>query len=247
MQIKIDTHSHTLVSGHAFSTIAEMANEAKNKGLDLLAITDHAPAMPGSTGMFYFQMLPMIERDFPKHYGLPILFGSEVNILNGNGDLDIPDSICRDLDLVIASIHPPCYDGTYSKEEITGAYIQVMNKGFVHIIGHPDDSRCLPDLEVLVKTAKKTRTLLEVNDSSMRIGSYREGARDNILRLLQLCKQYEVSIVTGSDAHIDGHVGNFKKTQEILALAQFPEELVATTDVKRLSEYVDLSRYSFEP
>lgn len=243
MNIKIDTHTHTLVSGHAFSTIAEMAAEAKRKGLDLLAITDHAPSMPGSTGIFYFQMLPMIERDFPKHYGIPILFGSELNILNSDGDLDLPDQVCKDLDLVIASIHPPCYSGSYSSNDITQAYINVMEKGFVHIIGHPDDSRCLPDLEVLVQTAKRTHTLLEVNDSSMRIGSYREGAVNNIRHLLELCKQYEVSIVTGSDAHIDGHVGNFVKTLELMSRVNFPEELVATTSLKRLNKFVDLSRY----
>ena len=54
MKIEIDTHSHTLVSGHAYNTIREMAQMAAEKGLKGLAITEHAPEMPGSTHLFYF-------------------------------------------------------------------------------------------------------------------------------------------------------------------------------------------------
>ena len=50
MKIEIDTHSHTLVSGHAYNTLREMAHMAAEKGLKGLAVTEHAPEMPGSTG-----------------------------------------------------------------------------------------------------------------------------------------------------------------------------------------------------
>ena len=52
MKFTIDTHTHTLVSGHAYNTIDEMAAFAFQKGVTHLAITDHAPKMPGSTGVF---------------------------------------------------------------------------------------------------------------------------------------------------------------------------------------------------
>ncbi len=48
MKIVIDTHTHTIASGHAYSTVLENALAAKNKGLELLCITDHAPEMPGA-------------------------------------------------------------------------------------------------------------------------------------------------------------------------------------------------------
>ena len=48
MRIELDTHTHTLASGHAYSTISEMIDAAAQKGLKLLGITEHAPAMPGS-------------------------------------------------------------------------------------------------------------------------------------------------------------------------------------------------------
>ena len=47
MNIEIDTHSHTLASGHAYNTIHEMAAAAANRGLKGLAITEHAVKMPG--------------------------------------------------------------------------------------------------------------------------------------------------------------------------------------------------------
>ena len=61
IKIEIDTHTHTLVSGHAYSTMKEMTQAAEEKGLKGLAITDHAPDMPGSTNIFYFQNLQVKE------------------------------------------------------------------------------------------------------------------------------------------------------------------------------------------
>lgn len=55
MKFIADTHSHTLASGHAYSTIKEMAAAAEAKGLKALAITEHAPKMPGTCGLFYFR------------------------------------------------------------------------------------------------------------------------------------------------------------------------------------------------
>lgn len=43
MDIVVDSHTHTIASGHAYSTILENALAAKNKGLKLLCTTDHAP------------------------------------------------------------------------------------------------------------------------------------------------------------------------------------------------------------
>ena len=48
MRVEIDTHTHTLASGHAYNTLNEMAQAAADKGLKGLAITEHAPEMPGT-------------------------------------------------------------------------------------------------------------------------------------------------------------------------------------------------------
>ena len=56
MKFTIDTHTHTLVSGHAYNTIDEMAAFAAEKGVTHLAITDHAPKMQDVQVFFIFQI-----------------------------------------------------------------------------------------------------------------------------------------------------------------------------------------------
>ena len=115
-----------------------------------------------------------------------------------------------------------------------------MKKPYVNIIGHPDDGRFPFDYETIVRTAKETGTLLEINNSSMRPQSSRKGTRENILTMLDLCRQYEVPVTTGSDAHVDVDAGNFTNVREVLDYCNFPEELVITTDWDRLKEFLGI-------
>lgn len=236
MKLIADTHAHTLASGHAYSTIREMAAAASEKGLQILALTEHAPKMPGSCSLYYFQNLSVLPE---KIYGVRMLYGAELNIMNPDGDLDLPEGLCQKLDLTIASIHPPCFGLEHTEKEITDAYVNVMNKPYVNIIGHPDDGRFKADYEILVKTAKETGTLLEVNNSSLRPNGFRKGTRENILTILDLCRQYEVPVTTGSDAHFDADAGNFGYIQEVLEYCAFPEELVVTGDVERVKPFLN--------
>ena len=41
IKIKTDTHTHTLASGHAYSTIEENLRAGKEQGLELVGTTDH--------------------------------------------------------------------------------------------------------------------------------------------------------------------------------------------------------------
>lgn len=236
MKIIADTHAHTLASGHAYSTIREMAAGAAEKGMQVLALTEHAPEMPGTCGLYYFQNLKVIPREMS---GIRMLFGAELNIMNTEGKVDLPEKVIKELDLVVASIHLPCFGDGYTKDEVTKAYVETMRKDYITIIGHPDDGRYPVDYEVLVKTAKETHTLLELNNSSLRPGSFRKGAREHMLTMLDLCRQYDVPVTTGSDAHVDADSGNFCYVQELLDFCAFPEELVATTDLKRLEPFLN--------
>ncbi len=242
MKLIADTHSHTLASGHAYSTIREMALAAKKKGMKALAITEHAPNMPSSCGLYYFMNLGVLPREM---YGVEMLFGTEANIMNPQGELDLPDHVLKDMDVVVASMHAPCFGEGHTMDEVMDAYLAVMRHPYVNIIGHPDDGRFKMDYERLVKAAKETRTLLELNNSSLRPQSFRVGTRENMLTMLDLCRQYEVPVTTGSDAHVDVDAGNFCYVQEILEYCNFPEELVLTTDLERLKPY--LNRYQARP
>ncbi len=235
MKIIADTHSHTLASGHAYSTITEMAQAAAQKGLEVLAITEHAPKMPGTCGLFYFQNLDVVPR---RINGVRLLMGAEVNIMDSDGNIDLPEKTCRELDIVVASVHPPCYGTEHTEKENIRAYVEAMKKPYIHIIGHPDDGRFSFDYETLVRTAKETGTLLELNNSSLRPQSSRVRARENMLTMLDLCKQYEVPVTTGSDAHVNVDAGNFCNVKELFSYCGFPEELVATTEIERLKQYI---------
>lgn len=79
MKIVLDTHAHTIVSGHAYNTIREMAQMAKEKGLEAFALTEHAPQMPGTCHEFYFQNLHIVPREM---YGVRLFMGVELNIMN---------------------------------------------------------------------------------------------------------------------------------------------------------------------
>ena len=124
MKFVVDTHSHTLASGHAYNTIQEMAVAAKEHGMEVICLTEHAPQMPGSCGNFYFQNLRVLPRE---RWGIHTLFGVELNILNEQGEIDLPQVLLPKMDVVIASVHLPCYHGEVSKEAFTKA---------VHTLGY---------------------------------------------------------------------------------------------------------------
>lgn len=234
----LDVHTHTLASGHAYSTINEMAKEAANKGIELLGITEHAPSMPGTCHLFYFENLHVVPREL---YGVKLLLGSEVNIMDYNGTLDLEDRVLKKLDLCIASIHPPCFtSGT--KEENTRAVIEVMKNPYISMIGHPDDGRFELDYEELVKAAKEYEVILEINNASVAPGSFRMNTRENDLIMLSYCKKYEVPVIMGSDAHIAYDIGNHQFAYDIIKEAQFPEELVLNSSPQRLLAMIQKRR-----
>lgn len=238
MKISVDTHSHTLASGHAYNTMREMAQAASEKGLEALALTEHAPEMPGTCCNFYFENLKVVPREM---YGVKLLLGTELNIMNADGDVDLSDGVLKRMDIVIASVHKPCFGLGHTKDEITSACVKAMQNPYINIIGHPDDGRFPVDFEVLVRTAKETGTLLEVNNSSLREDNARENARENLKIMLDLCKKYEVMISTGSDSHVDIDVGGFDLVLDVLKENEFPEELVATTSLEKIKPF--LNRY----
>lgn len=223
MNYLLDLHTHTLASGHAYSTITEMAHAAAMTGLDYLGITEHAPTMPGTCHEFYFMNLNAIPR---KMEGVKLLFGAELNILNENGDVDLADDVLSKLDITVASLHTPCMKPAGIKEN-TQAVLRAMENPYIDIIGHPDDGRYPLDYEAIVKAAKKYHTLLEINNASLTPGGFRQNTRGNDIQMLELCKAYGVPVVLSSDAHYADAVGKFPYAKEVIKAVQFPENLIA--------------------
>ena len=231
----LDLHTHTVASGHAYCSLREMAKAASEKGLEVLGITEHAPSMPGTCHKFYFNNLKVVPREM---YGIQLLLGSEVNILDAQGTVDLGQHTLSSMDVVIASLHTPCMKPA-SKLENTEAYLNVMKNPYVNIIGHPDDGRYPLDYEAVVQAAKETHTLLEINNNSLNPRCFRQNARENDLTVLRLCKQYGVSIIMGSDAHWMDDILDHGRAMELLVETDFPEELVVNTQKERLFKFIN--------
>ena len=236
MRVEIDTHTHTLASGHAYNTMNEMAKAAADKGLKGLAITEHAPEMPGTCHLYYFQNLRIVPR---KRFGIELLLGTELNIMNAEGKVDLSEDVLKTLDIAIASIHIPCFRDERTVENVTAAYENVMENPYVDIIGHPDDGRYNIDYEALVQGAREYGKVLELNNHSMDPDCNRENAVENDTIMLEYCKKYRVPVVMDSDAHFDLLIGEFDLARDLLTKLDFPEELVLNRSVDAVKKYVN--------
>lgn len=234
----LDTHTHTLASGHAYGTIRENAQAAAKRGLELLAITDHAPKLWGSCQTIYFQNLKVVDR---HAYDVELLMGVELNILDEQGNIDLPLRTLKQMDLTIASLHVPCITPG-SREFNTEACINAMKNPFVNILGHPDDPRYPVDYRALVQAAKEYEVLLELNNSSLRPGGSRKNARGFDAEMLKFCMEYQTPIVIGSDAHVDTDIGRHDEALELLKEIGFPEKLVVNRSVEELKKYANRFR-----
>lgn len=230
----MDLHTHTIASGHAYNTLYEMAKAASEKGLTVFGSTDHAPKMPGTCSDFYFINFKVIPRTI---YGVNVLMGSELNILDHTGRVDLRKGILEKLDYSIASIHQPCYkDSTVSQN--TSAYVGAIENPYVTIIGHPDDSRFPLDYDTVVSAASQNHKLLEVNSSSLHPLSTRLDAKENYKKMLERCIHYGASIVVNSDAHIVEDVGNHVRAYELLEEMNVPKELIVNSSIDRITPYI---------
>lgn len=236
MKIELDVHTHTIASGHAFSTLQEMVQAASEKGLKLLGITEHAPGIPGSCSPIYFRNLYVVPR---RMYGVDLLLGAEINILDCEGNIDMDEFYLNLLDLRIAGIHSLCYTGG-TPEENTHGMVQAIANPYIHIISHPGDGTAKLNFEPIVLAAKEHHTLLEINNSSLRPCRKKMDARDNNLEILRLCKRYEVPVILGSDAHISFDIATYDYALQLVGETEFPEELIMNTSVEKFKTYLNI-------
>ena len=137
MKYVIDLHTHTIASGHGYSTLKENIEYAKLNGIKILGMSEHAPALPGGPHPYFLQNYKCIPREYDE---LKLLCGVEANIIDLNGTLDVDIETLEMMEYCIASMHVPCVTpGT--REENTNAAIMAMCNPYVKILGHPDDAR----------------------------------------------------------------------------------------------------------
>lgn len=229
--ILADIHTHCIASGHGTQdTITDMARAAARRSLRVLGISDHAPATPGAADSSYFRNLLLAERN---RFGISLLYGAELNILNEKGDVDLEDALIQALDYAFISIHPPTFRAG-SVDANTDACIHAMKHPGVRFLGHPDDGRFPVDYERLLSAARTNRVYPEINNASLMPDAYRTDGRRNSMQILTLCKKMRLPVLLSSDSHGKGHVGDITYILPLLSECDFPRELIINHDLDML-------------
>ncbi len=231
MQIIADMHTHTNVSAHAHSSLAEMVQGAKQAGLAAIAITNHAPAMEDGAHQWHFANLNIVPR---KMDGIAVLRGVELNILPPAGGVDaIELKYMKNLDYVIASFHPPCFPPA-SREVHTLALENILHNPYVTTFGHLGTEDFAFDQEHIISQCNACGKIVEINNNSLAI---RRGSHGNCSSIAKLCMKYQVPVMVTSDAHIAHMVGKVGNAIQMLEEIGFPEELVINSSWDRLADY----------
>ena len=195
--LKGDLHSHTRASdGH--HTLKEMAQAARQAGLEYLAITEHSQRLTVAHGLDVQrlrQQCDEIDRLNESLQGITLLKGIEVDILE-DGALDLPDEVLAELDLVAAAVHSHFH---LSQRQQTERILRAMDHRHFSILAHPGGrligTREAYDVDMLriIRQARQRKCFLELNAHPDRLD-----LTDNHCRM---AKEEKVLIAIGSDAH----------------------------------------------
>ncbi|MGQ9571287.1 MAG: DNA polymerase/3'-5' exonuclease PolX [Thermodesulfovibrionales bacterium] len=199
--IKGDLHVHSKWSdgSHNFD---ELAEEARRRGYEYIAVTDHSKGLGIARGLTAERLLEQkkkLDALNKRLKGFRFLSGIEVDI-RSDGQLDLPDDILKNMDIVIASIHSGFKQ---SKEQLTKRLISAIKNPCVSVIAHPTgrligerDSYDI-DINEILKIAKENGTAFEINAYPLRLDFNDIYARK--------AKEMGIPLVIGTDAHLLSH------------------------------------------
>ncbi len=244
MNIEVDTHTHTVASGHAYSTLAENVAVASARGLKFLAITDHGPKMPGAAHFWYFLNMRVIPRIM---HGVGVLRGVEANIINFKGELDIDEEVHQHMDIVLASFHQPVISPA-TKNLHTDGIVRAMATGKIDVFAHGGNPAFPIDVDEVAGAAASYNVLVEINNSSFTTS--RPGSMKNCVALAEAVARHDGYLTFGSDAHIASKVGAFEECIHLIDTIGFPKDRILTrsgesflTFLKGKNKQVDLSEF----
>ena len=202
-----DVHMHThATDGH--NSIREMADAALERGLEYIAITDHSKNLAMTNGldaeraMEHVQRIRQVDREMEGR--IRVFTGIEVDIL-GDGELDLPDEVLAEMDVVIASVHTLF---NQPKEETTQRVLRAIENPYVRILGHPTGRLLLRrepfaiDLPAVLRRSAELGVAVEHNAAPERL--------DLSDRDLRLAKELGCKIVINTDAHTIRHLDKMK-------------------------------------
>ena len=197
-----DVHMHT-VETDGRNTIEEMAEAAKARGYQYMAITDHSKNLAFANGLDDKRAVEHIARIRAADQnidGITIFAGIEVDIL-ADGDLDLSDDVLAQMDIVIASVH-----SVFNQEpaKMTERLLKAIENPNTSLIGHPTGRIQLRrdaypfDMHAVLTAAAEHKVAMELN-------SYPDRLDLNDVDLRQ-AKQCGVKIVINTDSHHTSHM-----------------------------------------
>jgi putative hydrolase len=249
-----DYHTHTKYS-HGSGTIADNARAAKHQGLEVLGIADHGPANWGHIGSTDLAVFDKIIKETKKVQqeiaGLKILAGTEANIISYEGDLDIPLTLQKRLDQVLAGFHVTIRpktvgDGAKFVSEWVAAHLSLRQKKIarnnntkavvaavyrndIDIVTHPGLNISI-DTPELARACVKNNTALEINTL--------HGVKS--IEFIKVAAYEGVKFAIGSDAHQPERVGCLAAGVQAAQKAGLKPEQVINVKVDKKSHYYKL-------
>lgn len=204
--IRGDLHAHTNATDGT-STLEEMASAAQEAGYEYLAITDHSKRVTIAKGLDAKRLekqLAEIEAVNNNLRKFKVLKSVEVDILD-DGSLDLPDSILKELDLVVCSVH---FNRKLSRKKQTQRIIKAMQNPYFNILAHPTGRMIGArdeldiDMEAIMKEALNNGCFLEINCNPDRL--------DLNDTYAHMAKEMGLKISIATDSHSVNSLGNMK-------------------------------------
>jgi putative hydrolase len=228
MRLLADLHTHTVASGHAFSTVTELATAASAKGLELIAFTDHGPSVPGGAHFWYFWNTKVLP---PRIAGVRVLRGCEANVADTDSGLDLPDEVLGGLDVVAVGFHPLTGFDELDRARNTHALVRAMANPLVDIVTHPGNAAEFPlEAAEIVAAAVQYGVALELNNHSFDPRSGRSAGRATEREFAIAARDAGVWISLGSDAHYHDQVGDLAHALVVVEEIGFPHDRIVNRD-----------------
>jgi putative hydrolase len=240
VRLLTDLHTHSVASGHAYSTVGELASAAAAKGLELIALTDHGPTLPGAPHEWHFLNLKVVPSSLS---GVRILKGVEANpALDTENGLDLPDATLAKLDFVAVGLHPTVGYDEATKDELTDALIRAISNPLVDMITHPGNPAFPVDVERVVAACVAHGVIVELNNGSYEPSMSRSRDTGRELAFARAAADAGAYVAITSDAHYHAHVGRFERAMAVAEQLGMAEERIVSRDAKSALDFLTSKR-----
>ncbi|MBZ4683347.1 MAG: putative hydrolase [Fusobacteriaceae bacterium] len=238
MNYLIDLHVHSNVSTHAYSTLDELIQTAKNKKLLGFALTNHGSMAPDSPHDYHFGNLKIFDKYIN---GIRLFKGIEANIISENGETDLPKKYYDLLEIKLCGFHKGTPYGN-GKDIVrnTNAIINAIKNRELNIISHLGNPSYKVNYEEVIEVSAEYNVAIEFNNSSFTTS--RLGSEKNCYEIAKLCKKYNNYISIGSDAHHSMFLGEFGEVYKLLENIGLDKTMIINSSINKVEEFINLHK-----